>query len=81
LLVAYTHAKLISNTDTVTGWLEAGNGPLNIQNYNNLRQEKSLASFDIPDRLVVTYVLDLQVGKGRRFLSNDNGLVQGTVGG
>ncbi len=81
LLVAYTHAKLIANTDTVTGWLEAGNGPLNVQDWNNLKQEKSLASFDTPDRLVVTYVLDLPVGKGRKYLSNANALVQGTIGG
>lgn len=81
LLVAYTHAKLIANTDTVTGWLEAGNGPLNVQDWNNLKQEKSLASFDTPDRLVVTYVLDVPVGKGRKFLANSNGLVQSTIGG
>jgi hypothetical protein len=80
ILVAYTHAKLISNTDTVTGWLES-NGTGGIQNYNNLRGEKSLASFDTPDRLVVSYVLDVPVGRGRKYLANANGLVQSTIGG
>ena len=78
--VAYTHAKLLSNTDTVTNWLEAGGGTT-YQNWNNLRGENSLASFDTPDRLVVSYVLDVPVGKGKKYLSNANGLVQSTIGG
>ncbi len=80
ILAAYTHAKLLSNTDTVTGWLESG-GTGGVQDWNNLRGEKSLASFDTPDRLVVSYVLDIPVGKGRKYLANANGLVQSVVGG
>ncbi len=80
ILVAYTHAKLISDTDTITGWLEAG-GTGGYQDFNNLRAEKSLASFDVPDRLVVSYVLDIPVGKGRKFLNHSNALVNGTIGG
>ena len=80
LLVAYTHAKLISDTDTITGWLEAG-GTGGVQDWNNFRAEKSLASFDVPDRLVVSYVLDIPVGKGRKFLNHSSKLVNGTIGG
>jgi hypothetical protein len=78
--VAYTHAKLISNTDTITGWLENG-GTGGVQDWNNLKAEKSLASFDTPDRLVVSYVTDIPVGKGRKFLANSNALVNAAVGG
>lgn len=80
ILVAYTHAKLISDTDTVTSWLEAG-GTGGIQNWNNLRSEKSLASFDVPDRLVVSYVLDVPVGKGRKFMTNANWFEDAAIGG
>ena len=80
LLVAYTHAKLISDTDTVTNWLESGNVG-GIQNWNNLRAEKSLASFDTPDRLVASYVLDIPVGKGRKYFSHANAFVNGALGG
>ncbi len=80
ILVAYTHAKLISDTDTITGWLEAG-GTGGVQDWNNLKAEKSLASFDTPDRLVVSYILDIPVGKGRKYLTNSNALVNGVVGG
>ena len=80
ILVAYTHAKLLSNTDAITGWLE-NSGPAGTQDWNNLKAEKSLASFDVPDRLVVSYVLDVPVGKGRRYLPNSNALVNGVLGG
>ncbi len=80
ILVAYTHSKLISDTDTITGWLENG-GTGGVQDWNNLRAEKSLASFDTPDRLVVSYVLDIPVGKGRKFMSSSNALVNGALGG
>jgi hypothetical protein len=80
ILVAYTHSKLISDTDTITSWLEAG-GTGGIQNWNNLNQEKSLASFDVPDRLVVSYVLDVPVGRGRKFMANANHLLDTAIGG
>lgn len=80
ILLAYTHSKLISNTDTITSWLEAG-GTGGVQDWNNLKAEKSLASFDVPDRLVVSYVLDVPVGKGRKFLSNANWFEDAAVGG
>jgi hypothetical protein len=40
LLAAYTWSKLLSNTDTITSWLETG-GTGGIQDWNNLRGEKS----------------------------------------
>ena len=79
ILVAYTHAKLISNTDTITGWLESGGGPGGVQDWNNLKAEKSLASFDVPERLVVSYVLDIPVGKGRKYMANANGFVNAAM--
>jgi Carboxypeptidase regulatory-like domain len=79
LLVAYTNSKLISNTDTLTSWLETGVGAL--QDNNNLRGERSLSSQDVPQRLVLSYVLDLPFGQGRRYLSNVNGRLNNIVGG
>lgn len=79
-LVAYTHSKLISDTNTITSWLEAG-GTGGIQDWNNLHLEKSLASFDTPERLVMSYVLDIPVGKGRKYLTNASAFVNATIGG
>jgi hypothetical protein len=79
LSVAYTNSKLISNTDTLTSWLEDGVGA--IQDNNNLEAERSLSSQDVPQRLVISYVLDLPFGQGRRYLPNAGGLLNAVVGG
>ncbi|HWY05639.1 MAG TPA: carboxypeptidase regulatory-like domain-containing protein [Candidatus Acidoferrales bacterium] len=79
LLVAYTNAKLISDTDTLTAWVEPGVG--GIQDNNNLRGERSLSSQDVPQRLVISYVLDLPFGKGRRYFSGADGWLNRIVGG
>jgi hypothetical protein len=79
LLVAYTNSKLISDTDTLTNWLEASNG--SIQDNNNNRQERSLSSQDVPQRLVISYVLDLPFGRGRRYFSGAEGIMDKIVGG
>ena len=78
LLVAYTNSKLISDTDTLTSWLEPSVG--GIQDNYNLRAERSLSSQDTPQRLVVSYVLDLPFGHGKRFLSSDGYLGRAASG-
>jgi hypothetical protein len=79
LLAAYTNAKLISNTDTLTAWLETAVGL--IQDNNNLRKERSLSSQDVPQRLVVSYALDAPFGQGRRYLSQIGGNLNRAIGG
>ena len=78
LLVAYTNSKLISNTDTLTSWLETSVG--GIQDNNNLRGERSLSSQDVPQRLVISYVLDLPFGHGKKYLANVGRTLNGLVG-
>lgn len=78
---SYTWSKLLSDTDTLTSWLEAGHGVGGVQDPSNLRLEKSLASFDAANRLVVSYVYDLPVGKGRHFLSGAHGVTDKLLGG
>lgn len=70
---AYTWSKLLSDTDTLSSWLEAGHGVGGVQDPSNLRLEKSLTSFDAANRLVVSYVYDLPVGTGRHFLGSLHG--------
>jgi hypothetical protein len=79
LLVAYTNSKLISDTDTLTNWLETGSGA--IQDNNNLNGERSLSSQDVPQRLVISYVLDLPFGRGKHFMSDASGLKDKLVSG
>jgi hypothetical protein len=82
LLVAYTNAKLLSNTDTLTSWLEGSTGGVGqVQDWNNLKGEKSLSSQDVSQRLVITYVLDLPFGHGKMFASGYTGAMNKVVSG
>ncbi|HUD68014.1 MAG TPA: TonB-dependent receptor [Candidatus Sulfotelmatobacter sp.] len=82
LLVAYTNEKLMSNTDTLTSWLEGPTGGVpGVQDWNNLKGERSLSAQDVSQRLVISYVLDLPFGHGKRFLSGMSGLANGVVSG
>jgi hypothetical protein len=76
---AYTWSKLISNTDTLTTWLESS--VPGIQNPRNLQAEKSLSADDAAQRLVVSYVYDLPFGRNQAFLSNSSGIVNAVIGG
>jgi hypothetical protein len=80
ILAAYTWAKLLSNTDTITSWLETG-GTGGIQDWNNLRGEKSISSQNVPQHLIVSYVLDLPVGKNKKYLGDLPSLANKVVGG
>jgi Carboxypeptidase regulatory-like domain/TonB dependent receptor len=83
LLVAYTNAKLISNTDTATSWLENGTtGGVGVpQDWNNLSNERSLSSQNVRQLLVISYVLDFPFGKGRKFFSNASGFTGKLISG
>ena len=82
MLVAYTNAKLMSNTDTLTSWLEGNTGGVgSVQDWNHLSAERSLSSQDISQRLVISYVLDLPFGKGKMFANSLNGLANAAVSG
>jgi hypothetical protein len=67
ILGAYTNGKLITDTGgLVTNYLEV-NSP--IQDPYNLHLERSLAPQDISQRLVINYVWELPVGRGKRYWS------------
>ncbi|MCL5743083.1 MAG: TonB-dependent receptor, partial [Acidobacteria bacterium] len=62
LILAYTNAKLISDSDAVTSF--DGNAP-GTQNAYDRRSDRSLAGTDISQRLVLSFVYELPVGRGR----------------
>jgi hypothetical protein len=77
---SYTWAKLISNTDTLTSWLE-NHGTAGVQDWNNLAGEKSLASFDVRNRVVISYVMNLPFGANQRFASKAGPVLNRIIGG
>ena len=58
VLVSYAIAKLIDNTNSEINWLEASPVSWGDANAYNLRGERSLDAFDVPQRLVIGSILD-----------------------
>ena len=86
LLASYTASKLITDAGTLTGWLDglegfSAQGWATGGNNNDLRSLKSLAAFDVSQRFVLSYVLDLPFGKGKPIGGNLSGAANAIVGG
>ena len=82
IMTNYTWAQNKANTDTQNGFIESksvtqgGTGSAPIQDWNNLRGEYSLISFDVTNRLIVAYNLKLPFGKGQKYGNNFSGLCE-----
>ena len=81
VLGSYTWSKLMSDTDTLTGWLEPGGGAGGVQNNYNIRAERSLALYDTPHRAVISYIYDLPFGKGQHFGGSMGGVAGKLISG
>jgi hypothetical protein len=81
VLVSYAIAKLIDNTNSEINWLEASPVGWNDANAYNLKGERSLDAFDVPQRLVIGSILDLPVGKGKKFLGDAGPVTDKLIGG
>jgi hypothetical protein len=64
LLGSYTVSKQIDDSSTQRGFLDHAPGVLNME---NLRLERSVSSFDVPQRLVASFVYDMPFGRSKAF--------------
>jgi hypothetical protein len=71
----YSFSRTIGDTDQ-PGFGGGGSW----QNFANPKGERAIASFDVPNRLIINYVLDLPFGKGQRWL-NGGGVSNVILGG
>jgi hypothetical protein len=82
VLANYSWSKNITNADSEypseSGW--EGNGTGGALNTYNLKAEKALSQFDIPQRVVLAWTYDLPFGKGKPF-ANQGGVVNVLAGG
>lgn len=46
-----------------------------------LNVDKGTSEFDVPHNLTISHLFELPIGKGRRFLGNAGGFVNGVIGG
>lgn len=80
LLASYTWSKTLTDADSTLPFFAnlAGGGA--VQDPFNLKGEKSVSNQDIPQNLVLSYIYELPVGKGKKFLDH-GGAVNAILGG
>jgi Carboxypeptidase regulatory-like domain len=83
LLASYTWSKLISDTDSLTAWVEAATpgGQYGQQNAYDRGADRSVSANDVTHNFVLSYVVDLPLGNGKRFLGDIHGIPQALFGG
>ena len=81
LMASYTFSKFLDNVSGPTAWANtSGNFSENIRNVYNLAAEKSVDANDVTHGVVLSYVYELPVGKGRKYASGMNSVVNAIVG-
>jgi hypothetical protein len=83
LTVAYTWSKLMSNTDSVTSFLDesSNGGAALIQDNTAIGQDRSIGSYDVPHNLTFGYSIELPFGHNKRYLNGASGAVNRVVSG
>lgn len=81
VLAHYTISKLITDADTSGTDVDWLGSSTSVQCWKNLRLERALSVFDIPQRAVISFSYELPVGRGRAFGSGMNRLANALVGG
>jgi hypothetical protein len=80
---SYTFSKFLSDTGGPEEWgaINGDQGGSSIRNYYNLKADWSVDGEDIPESLVLNYVYDLPVGRGKKFGAGMNAVADAVVGG
>jgi hypothetical protein len=81
MTAAYTLSKTISDSESLTGWLEVGGQSGGYYDNYNRRLDKALANFDVTHRVVLSYNYELPIGKGKAVLGDAKGVAGKIVSG
>ncbi len=74
-IAAYTLSKTLANTDTALYYPSGGAGIFNFgQDYYNRKNEKSIAGFDFPQVIKLTWIYELPFGQGHKWASSSGHL-------
>jgi hypothetical protein len=80
LLASYTYSKTMTDADSALPFFATIAGGGSAQNPFDLKNEKAVSNQDIPQNLVLSYIYELPVGKGKKF-ANKGGFVNALLGG
>jgi hypothetical protein len=74
----YRYSKSLDNASANVSWLNNDTGA---RDWYDLGLERSVSSFDVPHAAAITFLVQLPVGKGRRFGSDLHPVLDALVGG
>ncbi|MFN3322862.1 MAG: TonB-dependent receptor domain-containing protein [Bryobacteraceae bacterium] len=81
MLTHYTWSKMIDNISHTSGNVNWLGGGTNIQNIWDLRGERALSAHDIAHRVVLTGAWQMPFGRGKKFGSGWNRILDSIAGG
>jgi hypothetical protein len=80
---SYTYSKFLSDVGGPEEWgsINGDQGGSSIRNFYDLKADWSVDGGDIPHSLVLNYVYDLPIGRGKKFGSGMNAVEDAVAGG
>ncbi|MEX2260837.1 MAG: TonB-dependent receptor [Bryobacteraceae bacterium] len=81
VIAHYTISKMISDSDVNNSEVNYVGGVSGLQNWKNLRHERSVSVSDIPQRAVISFNYQLPFGRGRTFGRQMNRIADALTGG
>jgi hypothetical protein len=78
---AYTWSKSIDNKSAAAGIGNSGAGWQGFLNNHDVRRDRGRSEFDVDHRLVNSFVYEVPVGRGRKYLGDTNRFVDALIGG
>jgi hypothetical protein len=70
LMASYTWSKTLTDADSALPYFATLAGSAGPQDYFNQKGDKAISDQDLPQNLVLSYVYELPIGKGKKYLSN-----------
>jgi hypothetical protein len=80
LMASYTWSKTLTDADSALPFFATLAGSAGPQNSFNKQGDKAISNQDVPQNFVLSYVYELPVGKGKKWM-NHGGLLNQAVGG
>jgi hypothetical protein len=80
-MASYTYSKFLDDAGGPEEWASISSGGATIRNYYDLGADKSVDGTDVPQSLVLNYIYELPVGRGKKIGSGMNAISNAVVGG
>lgn len=81
ILAGYTFSKTLTDADAIQPFYSTLQSQGGTQNPYDHKAEKAVSNQDIPNNLVISYIYELPVGRGKPLLGNAPPVVNSIVGG